>query len=78
MNQPKSEQTFRLNSEYVELDKLLKLMGIAPSGGAAKMMVADGLVKVDGQPESRKTRKLRPGNIVQVQGERIRVLGPGD
>ncbi|WP_345532864.1 RNA-binding S4 domain-containing protein [Viridibacterium curvum] len=71
-------QTFKLNSEYIELDKLLKLLAIAPSGGAAKMMVADGMVQVDGEVETRKTRKLRAGSVVEVAGETIRIVGATD
>jgi len=70
--------TFTLNSEYVELDKLLKLLAIASSGGAAKVMVAEGMVKVDGELETRKTRKLRAGCVVEVDvegGETIHVVG---
>ena len=63
------QHTFTLNSEYIELDKLLKLLAIASSGGAAKAMVAEGMVKVDGVLETRKTRKLRAGAVVEVAGE---------
>jgi ribosome-associated protein len=76
-----SNHTFTLNSEYIELDKLLKLLAIASSGGAAKAMVAEGMVTVDGAPESRKTRKLRAGCVVEVhldasggENETIRVV----
>lgn len=68
-------QTFALTSEYIELDKLLKLLALAPSGGAAKAMVADGLVQVDGEVELRKTRKLRVGSVVSVAGQTIRIVG---
>ncbi|GAB4061555.1 ribosome-associated protein YbcJ [Uliginosibacterium sediminicola] len=67
--------TFTLNSEYIELDKLLKLLSIAHSGGAAKAMVADGMVRVDGALETRKTRKLRAGSVVEVLDETIRIVG---
>ncbi|MBV8466929.1 MAG: RNA-binding S4 domain-containing protein [Burkholderiales bacterium] len=70
-----SKHRYRLEGEYIELHNLLKLLAIAPSGGIAKMMVADGLVKVDGEVESRKTRKLRVGNVVEVAGEVIEVVG---
>jgi ribosome-associated protein len=69
---------FTLNSEYIELDKLLKLLSIAPSGGTAKMMVAEGMVSVDGELETRKTRKLRAGCVVVVdigEGETVHVVG---
>lgn len=73
-----SNHTFILNSEYIELDKLLKLLAIASSGGAAKVMVAEGMVSVDGELETRKTRKLRAGCVVEValgEGETIYVVG---
>lgn len=69
-----AQQTFHLNGEFVELHALLKLLAIAPSGGAAKAMVAAGLVSVDGQIETRKARKLRDGQVVRVGHEEIRVV----
>ena len=68
---------FPLRSEYITLDALLKATGLAPSGGIAKMMVADGLVQVDGFDELRKTCKVRAGQVVALRGTRIRVLAPG-
>ena len=65
---------FRLNSEYVELNQLLKLTGICQSGGAGKLLVAEGNVLVDGQIELRKTCKIRAGQVVNVGGVRINVL----
>lgn len=65
---------FRLNSEYVELNQLLKLTGICQSGGAGKLLVAEGNVLVDGQIELRKTCKIRAGQVVNVSGVRINVL----
>ncbi len=68
---------FPLRGEFVTLDALLKATGLAPSGGAAKRLVADGAVQVDGQDEWRKTRKLRPGQVVALPGCRVRVVaGP--
>ena len=74
---PLSQQTFALDREFIELDKLLKLLGIAQSGGAAKMLVGDGLVCVDGVVETRKTRKLRGGELVSVGDEEIRIVASG-
>jgi ribosome-associated protein len=69
-----NEHRFVLRGEYVELHVLLKLLAIADSGGAAKAMVADRLVRVDGQIETRKARKLRAGSRVEVAGQTITVL----
>ncbi|WP_176256817.1 RNA-binding S4 domain-containing protein [Derxia lacustris] len=66
---------FELAGDYVELCNLLKLAGIADSGGRGKQLVADGEVRVDGAPESRRTAKIRAGQIVECLGARIRVVG---
>jgi len=65
---------FQLRGEYIELDKLLKATGVADSGGQARMMITEGLVQVDGQAESRKTAKMRAGQVVSAQGQRIRLV----
>jgi len=67
---------FRLEGEYVELNQLLKLVGICDSGGAGKAIVASGDVSVDGQQELRKTAKIRAGQTVALGDVRIRVI-PG-
>lgn len=66
---------FNLEGEFVELNQLLKLVGICDSGGAGKMLVADGVVQVDGQQELRKTAKIRAGQVVQIGAIKIRVNG---
>jgi ribosome-associated protein len=64
---------FELNDEYVELNQLLKLAGLCESGGAGKMIVANGKVKVDGKTELRKTCKIRAGQVVTLGDVRITV-----
>lgn len=68
---------FQLTGEYVALCNLLKLAGLADSGGQGKALVAAGEVTVDGQPESRKTAKIRAGQRVDCAGVTIRVSAPG-
>lgn len=65
---------FKLRGEYVALCDLLKLAGIADSGGQGKLMIANGEATVDGQPERRKTAKIRANQTVECLGRRIRVL----
>jgi len=65
---------FILKDEHVRLCDLLKLVGIADSGGQGKHMVAAGEVTVDGQPESRKTAKIRAGQAVECLGVKVLVL----
>jgi ribosome-associated protein len=68
--------TFELRGEYIELCNLLKLAGIANSGGQGKLMVSDGIVKVDGVTETRRTAKIRAGQMVECLGETIQVIAP--
>lgn len=63
-----------LRGEYIELDKLLKAMGLVESGGRARVLIAAGEVKVDGQVELRKTAKMRAGQVVEFGGQQVRVL----
>ncbi len=65
--------SFDLTTEYVELCNLLKLVGLADSGGRGKTMVAEGLVKVDGVLETRKTAKIRKGQTITVEGKTVLV-----
>jgi ribosome-associated protein len=64
---------FTLEGEYVEVNQLLKLVGLCDSGGAGKVLVADGLVKVDRKLETRKTAKIRAGQVVMCGDVRIEV-----
>lgn len=68
---------FTLRGDYIELCNLLKLVGIADSGGRGKAMVAEGLVQVDGQPETRKAAKIRAGQVVECMGQTIMVQAQG-
>jgi ribosome-associated protein len=62
---------FKLTAEYIELIKLLKLLGIAETGSHAKSMVDQGEVTLNGVQEFRKRAKLRDGDKVDVLGEII-------
>ncbi len=67
-------ETFILRGEFIALCDLLKLTGIADSGGQGKSMVAEGLVSVDGEIERRKTAKIRAGQQVKAMGQTVQVL----
>ena len=68
----------RPTDEFIELIKLLKLKQIAQSGGHAKMIVEDGLVNVNGEQEFRKRKKLRPGDIVELEKITISITKQDD
>ena len=65
--------TFSLRGEYIELNKLLKATNLCPSGGAANQAIIQGLVKVNGELETRKTGKIRAGQQVEFDGNVISV-----
>lgn len=61
-----SDPTFSIHTDYIDLLQFLKATGIAATGGEAKMLVDDGFIKVNGEDESRRRRKLRPGDRVDI------------
>ncbi|MFW5822954.1 MAG: RNA-binding S4 domain-containing protein [Tangfeifania sp.] len=65
---------FELTSEYIELIKLLKITGIAETGGHAKILVDEGEVLLNGEPEFRKKAKLRAGDLIEIMGEKIKLI----
>ena len=62
-----------IDGKYIELIKLLKATGLCDTGGAAKIAVDEGYVKVDGLVESRKRCKIRKGQVVEIDGNIIEV-----
>jgi ribosome-associated protein len=61
------------DSKTIKLDQFLKFVGVASTGGEAKLMIQDGDVKVNGEIETRRGRKLVTGDSVTVQGGTYRV-----
>ena len=66
--------TFELKGEFIALCDLLKTTGIANSGGQGKAFVADGIVRVNGEIELRKTAKIRKGQVVECFNNQITVV----
>lgn len=75
-NKSMNEQGIRvaIRDEYIELYKLLKLADLAASGGEAKYMISEGMVSVNGEPDTRKRRKTRVGEKVQCNGVEVEVI----
>lgn len=69
------KQTFTLRptDEFIDLISLLKVLGIAQTGGHAKMIVEDGEVTVNGEQEFRKRKKLRKGDVVEMEGIKVEI-----
>ena len=60
--------TIQIEGEFIRLCDLLKLAGIVDSGAQGKHLVASGVVKVDGLIESRKTAKIKSGQLIECPG----------
>ncbi|MDE6953996.1 MAG: S4 domain-containing protein YaaA [Erysipelotrichales bacterium] len=58
-----------IRTEYITLGQMLKLANVVESGGIAKMVIIDGLVKVNGEVETRRGKKLYSGDIVSFEGQ---------
>ncbi len=64
---------FELKDDYIELYKLIKIMDLAQSGGHAKILIEEGLVKRNGEVELRKRAKIIADEIIDVDGDIIEV-----
>jgi ribosome-associated protein len=62
-----------IKAGFIELCSLLKLENMASSGGEAKQLISSGLVRVNGELESRKRRKLIPGDVVECGGRHVKI-----
>lgn len=62
-----------IDGEMIRLGQLLKLSGLAESGGDARELVTEGVVRVNGEVEMRRGRQLHRGDVVEVDGESVRV-----
>ncbi len=67
-------QEFQIKTGYIELVKLLKLIGVAETGGHAKILVEEGQVLRNGEKEFRKKAKLRAGDTIEALGEVIKIV----
>ncbi|WP_054722958.1 RNA-binding S4 domain-containing protein [Marinifilum fragile] len=63
--------TFKIDTEYIELIKLLKATRVSESGAQAKIFVEDGIVLRNGEVETRKRAKIRPGDKIEIFDEVI-------
>ena len=68
------EIKFKLEGEYIELNKLLKITGLCATGGMAKIAIDEGYVKVDGETEFRKRCKMKVGQMVEYGGNTIEIV----
>lgn len=59
--------------DFIELNKLLKILGLAQTGGHAKIIIDEGEVKVNGEVELRRRKKLRAGDVVELEDNVVEI-----
>ena len=69
-------ETVEINTEFIKLDQLLKWANFTASGVESKMFILNGEVKVNGEIETRRGKKIYDGYIVEFNGEKIKVKAP--
>jgi len=65
------EQNIQITTEFIKLDSLLKFAAVCETGGEAKEAVQAGDVKVNGQVCTMRGKKIRPGDVVELDGVRL-------
>ncbi len=70
-------ETFLIDDEFIELCRLLKVLGWVDTGGMAKQVIADGFVTVNGATELRKRYKTRPSDVVTFNNQSVTVTHQG-
>ncbi len=68
-------EIIKLREDYIKLGQALKAAGLAESGVDAKLVIQDGLVKVNGQIETQRGKKLVAGDLVEFDGQQIKIEG---
>lgn len=68
-------ETIEIKTEYIKLDSFLKYAGAVGTGGEAKLRIAAGEVLVNGEKCLMRGKKLRPGDEVELDGQRYRLQG---
>lgn len=66
-------QSFKIKDDHIKLGQVLKAVGMVESGVDAKYAILDGLVKVNGNMELQRGKKLYPGDMVEYQGETLKI-----
>ena len=64
-----------ISTEFIKLESLLKLAALVGTGGEAKALIQEGLVKVNGETCTMRGKKLRPGDTVEFDGSVLKVTG---
>lgn len=64
----------KINTDTIQLDQFLKWANIVSSGGEAKNIIKDGLIKVNDVLEQRRSKKLNIGDIIEIDGQLYKII----
>lgn len=70
------EQLLNINDEFIKLGQAMKLAGLVSSGIDAKMLIQEGRVKVDGEVDKRRGRKMYDGMVFEYENNTVRIVSP--
>lgn len=66
-------ETIKIRDEYIKLGQALKLAGLVDSGVEAKIEIQEGFVKVNGEVEMQRGKKIYPGDVIEFDGQQVKV-----
>ncbi len=67
----------KIRDDFIKLGQLLKLAGLVSSGVEAKIVIQEGKVKINGETDTRRGKKVYPQDIVEYKGQQVTVIGEG-
>ena len=67
-------ESVKIKDEFIKLGQVLKLAGFVESGVDAKFVIQDGLVKVNGNMETQRGKKIYPGDVIEFENKQIKVV----
>jgi len=69
----KTMETIKIKDDFIKLGQALKLAGLVDCGVDAKIEIQEGFVKVNGEVEVRRGKKIYPGDVIEFEGQQVRV-----
>ena len=71
---PHKQEKIKINTDFIQLQSLLKFKGISETGGQAKEFIQDGIIRVNGEVCTARGKKIRPGDVVTAFGTDYRII----
>lgn len=67
-------EIIKIDTEFIKLQDLLKYAGLCETGGQAKILIQDGYVKVNGEVCTMRGKKMRTGDVAELDGNKVEVI----